>query len=1674
MKINQFKYMSKKIISIICCCVVMVAGISSIGIIRVLGDTEGKAASEEQAETTVRLEANGGKINGEESITIKGKIGSPLIVSAPERDGYVFIGWYSDTQCSVLCESVFPEEDNTVLYAGWSNEGIEVLDFEPTLDGTNTVTSGTLSIDGQEVHVSSYDTSKEENQNIWSVVEEENGNNVLSIDYTEPNKIDRGQYQVGVMLFNDGTSLFSLTPGSRYTVTFRYKVIDVGKTNDAWLYLTQSPEEKSNGIWGNLTAKYNALDGSAHSDAKNRILPAFSNEEISNGYKDLNGSAVILGEWNTFSYTFTATDKGDNNYLGFAACAIPDLTIHIDDIVIAREPLKVIAFETNGGTAVKPVIGSGDNTIEMPDDPIKGSYGFLGWYTDKELTKEFTADKFSDLDTDLTVLYAKWGIDYINDEDFFDFENDSTLTSGSIYGTPISSYDDSSGKNNYAITKDADGNSVLEIRYPSGAGAHYKNGSLILNKDGRIPQLEEGKKYTVTMRVKINSLNTQANARVVLTEDMIVGNTGMPDEFGVVLGDSSAFTDAYTAGSRLTKEYMLIRDIVNGATPVKDINNDTVPIGQWHNITRTFTAYPSKTNGNLYVGITACTGTGFSMYIDDIRFIDASKKVISFQTNGGDYINSIYGEEGKEVNLPELIRDNYEFEGWYTDPEFENKASDPFVIGKENITLYAKWKNTQGILVDFENTYNQSQTDVNGWSNFGGAFFLNRDGQKSHGQLAEFNQDGCFDGTSSLLVKYSGTSDYSSVLLRNSDNISGITARPGEKFRITLKYKAAFGNISGAKFAVAVSENSSSGWYKVNRSKYVAYVSQSANNGWQTMTFIYKNDTDKNQFMHLLLDVTSAIDPNAAVYVDNISVKLLDENIVAVAVDYLDGANTAYYFGEAGDPLAIKAASPREGYSFLYFAVDEKGNKKFTSSVFPQTDTDVYAIWEMVKIIVDFENYPSAWTQQANPGSLNLRFTRFADISSEKIYSGSKSLHIGVSENLKQTDYTYVALDYNSSNVTLSNKTKYFVNFYYYADHLESDLNVYLATANANNVWVDLKQYSTNTFAIKSVDMDAGWKKGSILFETDFKSDSANALYLMTSGYSNPTSIYFDYITVEKIPSTMSAITFVRGDGAANEYSIKYPGAKITFPELGKRKYYDFAGWYRDASFKSKFDGTVHPNGDLVLYAKWNFKSGIKINVDFENYSFNLPDNTEITTVDKSGGNKSLYFDCGEEGSVFAVALNLDDTYLTVSNGQRFAISFDYKLNAAPYDSSKQLSLSFFTASSGFGSAVQQKFAYNYEYNGGMRWWIRTTAETGVWQQFSDTVTIENAENGNILYFVFHQGDRITGFIDNITVTPLAEDDVAITTDKFTTKGKPYYIGKKGQTFTLEQNLERPGNYAFLGWYADNKYTNEIFSGKFDTDTKVFASWAIQSVSQDFENFAGVPGIKMIGSDYEIYGPDTEGFDKLNVYSGSFSLHRKGASHLWQNAQIIDTKLAIGSKYTVEFWVKMDSSLHTDGAVRIASGGSFDYPYDYVGEYFNVITIDELSDHKWHKVSYTFDSLSNYLIISTPGYCSIYFDDVKLTYSGKDAKVSTPVSVKNEYVPLRRNSDGTLAEEELVIKDTSLVSHRPDTANTDSEHSGGNINVLAVVLGCFGGAAVIAVGILLIVLKLKGKLRKKA
>jgi len=71
---------------------------------------------------------------------------------------------------------------------------------------------------------------------------------------------------------------------------------------------------------------------------------------------------------------------------------------------------QTLTFNSNGGSAVSPIVQNYDTTVYAPTPPTRGGYAFVAWYSDAGLTTEYTFPHTMGLST---TVYAKWNATFI-------------------------------------------------------------------------------------------------------------------------------------------------------------------------------------------------------------------------------------------------------------------------------------------------------------------------------------------------------------------------------------------------------------------------------------------------------------------------------------------------------------------------------------------------------------------------------------------------------------------------------------------------------------------------------------------------------------------------------------------------------------------------------------------------------------------------------------------------------------------------------------------------------------------------------------------------------------------------------------------------------------------------------------------------------------------------------------------------------------------------------------------------------------------------------------------------------------------------------------------------------------------------------------------------------------
>lgn len=288
----------------------------------------------------------------------------------------------------------------------------------------------------------------------------------------------------------------------------------------------------------------------------------------------------------------------------------------------AKAKSYTITFEPNGGSAVTAVTAEEGAAITKPSDPTKADYTFDGWYKDSALTEKYTFP--SAMPGEDVKLYAKWtAVKYA-----ITFE-----TNGGTAVTAITAEKDA------AITKPADptkANSLFD--------GWYKDSALT-------------EKYTFPSAMPGENIKIYAKWKQSFT---ITFNSN---------GGSAVAAITQDAGSALTK-------------PADPTRANQKFLGWFTDsactVTYTFPSVMPVGDITLYAGWRAL-----------VRY------TITFEVNGGSAVDPIQAYEGASISLflpedPERL--TYTFGGWFDNEGLTgDRVTLPTVMPEENVTYYAKW-----------------------------------------------------------------------------------------------------------------------------------------------------------------------------------------------------------------------------------------------------------------------------------------------------------------------------------------------------------------------------------------------------------------------------------------------------------------------------------------------------------------------------------------------------------------------------------------------------------------------------------------------------------------------------------------------------------------------------------------------------------------------------------------------------------------------------------------------------------------------------------------------------------------------------------------------------------------------------------------------------------------------
>ncbi len=353
----------------------------------------------------------------------------PVKPGDPTRKGYVFEGWYKNSECTDGSEYNFsdPVTEEIRIYAKWKKQytvtfntgGGSAVDSQTVIEGQTCSKPGDPTKDGyvfggwyknrECTEGSEYNFTASVTENIrlyakwkkqYTVIFNTGEGSVVGSQTviedelcSKPDDPTKGDHSFGGW-YTDNT----------YVTEYNF---DTPVTSDITLYAKFIPE-------GSHSVVFDTQSGS-------RIEAQF----IEDGAKadqpaDPTRSGYIFDGW------YKDSECTDGNEYDFETSVIADITLFAKWV-----KGYTVTFNTNGGSeVVAQSIKSGEQCTK-PADPAKDGCKFGGWYTDSECTDGNEYD-FTGPVTYNIILYAKWTVANGLQIDFANKEEEYTYTGSAI------------------------------------------------------------------------------------------------------------------------------------------------------------------------------------------------------------------------------------------------------------------------------------------------------------------------------------------------------------------------------------------------------------------------------------------------------------------------------------------------------------------------------------------------------------------------------------------------------------------------------------------------------------------------------------------------------------------------------------------------------------------------------------------------------------------------------------------------------------------------------------------------------------------------------------------------------------------------------------------------------------------------------------------------------------------------------------------------------------------------------------------------------------------------------------------------------------------------------------------------------------------------------------------
>ena len=588
----------------------------------------------ERRNVMLTLDTQGGSFADGVTPSVTQRYGTALsALPTPTKEGCRFDGWYTDEACTTAFTAAAMPGENRILYAKWSAKPYTITfkDGEAVL--------ATIGQDyGTEITAPENPTKEGYTFAGWDT---EIPATMPARDMTIQAKWTVNQYTI-TFVTNGGTAIAPITQDYGTEITAPADPTREGYTFAGW----------DQTVPGTMPAEDMALSARW---TVNRYTITF---------KD--GDKVLSAVTQDYAAAVNAPAAPTKDGYAFAGwdTEIPTTMPARDMTIQAKWTVNqyTITFVTNGGTAIAPITQDYGTALTLPT-PAKEGYGFGGWYTDLNCTKQFTANT---MPAENTTLYAKWNI------------GEYTLTFDTDGGSAIAPV---SQKYGTAVTAPAD---------PT------REGYTFAGWDQTIPATMPARSMTIKARWTVNQYT------ITFVTNGGTAIASITQDYGTALALPTPTKDGYGFGGWYTDQNCTKRFTANtmpaGNTTLyakwnigeytltfdTDGGSAVAPISQKYGTAVAAPADPTK-EGHTFAGWDTkipAVMPARSMTIKARWTVN--QYTITFDTDGGNAVASITQDYGTAITKPaNPVKAGYTFISW--------DKTIPNTMPAKDMTVKAQW-----------------------------------------------------------------------------------------------------------------------------------------------------------------------------------------------------------------------------------------------------------------------------------------------------------------------------------------------------------------------------------------------------------------------------------------------------------------------------------------------------------------------------------------------------------------------------------------------------------------------------------------------------------------------------------------------------------------------------------------------------------------------------------------------------------------------------------------------------------------------------------------------------------------------------------------------------------------------------------------------------------------------